>query len=914
MKKNNHKFKKTYLIFFIGTFILGNILPGINSTIVANTNGLIEASNENDNEIKSQTDSGSNEEIDLDIDKQAQQNEILPEKSTSTKDSGDIATGTKGTSKWRIDSEGTLHIGEGRWNTTLNSEEVWRSHASEIQKIVFEGKVEAINGIKTMFKGLTEVKTIENISYLDVSQVYAFDSAFEDMKSLKSLDLSSWDTSYKSSYGSVFSSMFSGMSSLTYLNVSTWDVSQVGIMTMMFAGTNSLESLDISRWNTDSLFNTANMFLNSGLKSLDLSNWNMSKVSNMNQMFANSNIESLNLSGWDNSAAYYRDGVFSNIPIKQLVLGPKIILYPEMNLPDVLVNESYTGKWINVGIGTIESPKGTNIWSSTELLTRYNGAKDADTYIWERNLQLDVNTKMSNILLGTDISDINPDEFIDSVKLGSKYLSKNEYIVKMTSNPKTTQVGSSKTKLEVIPIVDESKALEVEATANIVWGSTLVAKDSILNGTDVSVSLLHKNGKPYLKANEGEGFSSRDTLSTRPMYRFYRDSEENFLFEAHYWSIGNSHSEVEERWNRLFSEKVLEYGDVVIADIRKDNNAFSWNGNNTFISKNNMLVRDTIGYDYAYYELTPSGYRLLRLNQLVVNNNQKVKLNASKEEMNKNISNYISLPEQIENPNDFRMEFESVDTASSGNKKSTINVYETLESGGEFKTTYEVAYTVYPEITESYYDVDGKQIEQSQTTEFEYGKEFAPSPEKYIENNGVLYIYKGWVDALPGTGAIIPQEGIPAPTLVEKNYYYIYEKADKFITVTLPTEVVFGTFDSNNKISSKKYEIKNNSDELPIEVSLEQFDKVTSDIKLLSSNTPDPTQEEASAKLNLYVDNKSVISGLTEDTPTQSITKIDTNTSRAISLEGTYFGNMSDKNILDYKMHLKFKAARDNKN
>ncbi|WP_459567018.1 hypothetical protein, partial [Enterobacter hormaechei] len=89
-----------------------------------------------------------------------------------------------------------------------------------------------------------------------------------------------------------------------------------------------------------------------------------------------------------------------------------------------------------------------------ELLTRYNGAKDADTYIWERNLQLDVNTKMSNILLGTDISDINPDEFIDSVKLGSKYLSKNEYIVKMTSNPKTTQVGSSKTKLEVIPIID----------------------------------------------------------------------------------------------------------------------------------------------------------------------------------------------------------------------------------------------------------------------------------------------------------------------------------------------------------------------------------------------------------------------------------------------------------------------------
>lgn len=915
MKKNNHKFKKTYLIFFISTFTLGNILPGINSIIVANTNELIETTNENDDEIKSQTDSSSNEEIDLDIDKQAQQNEILPEKSTSTKDSGDIATGTKGTSKWRIDAEGTLHIGEGRWNTTLNSETVWRSHASEIQKIVFEGKVVAINGIKTLFSGLSEVKEIENISYLDVSQVYAFDSAFEDMKSLKSLDLSSWDTSYKSSYSSSFHSTFSGMSSLTYLNVSTWDVSQGGIMTMMFAGTSSLESLDISRWNTDSLFNTANMFLGSGLKSLDLSNWNMSKVSNMNQMFANSNIESLNLSGWDNSAAYYRDGVFSNIPIKQLVLGPKVILYPEMNLPDVLVNESYTGKWINVGIGTIESPKGTNIWSSTELLTRYNGAKDADTYIWERNLQLDVNTKMSNILLGTDISDINPDEFIDSVKLGSKYLSKNEYIVKMTSNPKTTQVGSSKTKLEVIPIIDESKALEVESTANIVWGSTLVVKDKSLTSTDVSISLLHNNGKPYLNSNEGSGFATElGQLTSRPIVDIYRYNDENQLVRAHYNTVYTSQEELSQKWNGLFTKTALNYGDVLALEVKKSAPMVSWNGQNTFISRNNTLITETVGYDYAYYELTPSGYRLLRLNQLVVNNNQKVKLNTSKEEMNKNISNYISLPEQIEKPSNYRMEFESVDTTSSGNKKSTINVYETLESGGEFKTTYEVAYTVNPEVTESYYDVNGNQIEQSQTTEFEFGQEFTPNPERYIENKGVLYIYRGWLDTLPGTKNIVPQEGVPEATKVEKNYYYIYEKADKFINVTLPTEVIFGTFENNNKISSKAYEIKNNSEELPIEVSLERFDKVKSDIKLLSSDVPDPTQEEASAKLNLCVDNDRVIPGLTEATPTQSVTKIDTNASRVISLEGTYFGNMSDKNILDYKMHLKFKATQDNKN
>ncbi|MCO7179858.1 BspA family leucine-rich repeat surface protein [Lactococcus garvieae] len=816
MKRSRYKFKKTYLIFFISTFILGNVSPGLNSTILATTNDY-----KDDFELKIQDESTPDVTLE----------QPPKEEKSNVSEVEVLYSGVDGTCEWEIDLEGVLHIGTG----TLSGKWGWQLYSSSVQKIVFEGVSVAPTSLANMFNRMQEVKSIENISNLDTSRVTDMSNMFAFMSSLISLDLSSFDTS------------------------------QVTHMTTMFQEMNSLTSLDLSSFDT-------------------------SRITNMNSMLRN---------------------MYS---LRELTLGPKIESISTTNLSNIKVTDVYEGTWINVGSGTVADPKGNNIWTSEEFRVNYNKSH-ADTYVWKlKEKQLNVEAKIAEIPLGTNISDIDLNDFIESVKLDDVELSKDEYTIELKNSIKTTKIDNQNVELEVSLKNDSSKVADVPGVANIVWGSTLVAKDSILNGTDVSVSLLHKNGKPYLKANEGEGFSSRDTLSTRPMYRFYRDSEENFLFEAHYWSIGNSHSEVEERWNRLFSEKVLEYGDVVIADIRKDNNAFSWNGNNTFISKNNMLVRETIGYDYAYYELTPSGYRLLRLNQLVVNNNQKVKLNASKEEMNKNISNYISLPEQIENPNDFRMEFESVDTASSGNKKSTINVYETLESGGEFKTTYEVAYTVYPEITESYYDVDGKQLEQSQTTEFEYGKEFAPSPEKYIENNGVLYIYKGWVDALPGTGAIIPQEGIPAPTLVEKNYYYIYEKADKFINVTLPTEVVFGTFDSNNKISSKKYEIKNNSDELPIEVSLEQFDKVTSDIKLLSSNTPDPTQEEASAKLNLYVDNKSVISGLTEDTPTQSITKIDTNTSRAISLEGTYFGNMSDKNILDYKMHLKFKAARDNKN
>ncbi|WP_285124226.1 BspA family leucine-rich repeat surface protein [Lactococcus petauri] len=850
MKKNNHKFKKTYLIFFIGTFILGNILPGINSTIVANTNGL-----------KSQTESSSNEEINLESNKQAEENErqeldldpndidnehfesskqIIEQKevkqSSTRLEEKNIASGIESGISWYIDAEGTFVIEGGNKSIIKPGKDYgWFAYRKQINKIIIATPFRGTD-LSNIFYGLSNVIEIVGSNQINASETTLLYSAFGSMDSLKELDLSMWN-----------SSKVTDMKGL-----------------LMYNG--ELETLDLSN------------------------NFDMSKVTSSSSMFV------------------------GTTSLKQLKLGPKVKFSGTEGLPEIVANDIYTGKWVNVGKGTLNSPEASKHWTSAELLANYDGSKDADTYVWEKNLQLDVQTKPADIPLGTNISDIDPNDFIDRVKLGDVELSKNEYTVKIKNSPDTTRIGSPEFALEVTPEYDTSLAQNVKVGSSIVWGSTLVVKNNSLSAVDTSVSLLHKEGKPCLNANKGSGYSAIAMLTSRPVFEIYRSNIFNRVLTFHYGTVNQLPSELTSKWNILFESSSLQYGDVLVGHVTKLNGGANWKGTNTFISRNNTLITETVGYDYAYYELTPSGYRLLRLNQLVVNNNQKVKLNTSKEEMNKNISNFISLPEQIENPNDFRMEFESVDTASSGNKKSTINVYETLESGGEFKTTYEVAYSINPEVTEFYYDVDGKQIEQSQITEFELGKEFTPNPEKYIENKGELYIYRGWVDTLPGTENIVPQEGVPEATKVEKSYYYIYDKADKFINVTLPTEVVFGTFENNNKISSKAYEIKNNSDEIPIEVSLEQFDKVKSDIKLLSSNTPDPTQEEASAKLNLYVDKESVIPGLTEDTPRQTITKIDTNTSRAISLEGTYFGNMSEKNILDYKMHLRFKATKDNKN
>ncbi|MFK4895359.1 BspA family leucine-rich repeat surface protein [Lactococcus petauri] len=877
MKKNKYKLK----IIVLSTFVLGNILPGIASTIYAATKVISEVQEKNDfqsrntnilesnsdaQEAKEQSDKSTDEKqevlsketpsevgddvgetsrvldtdnllesnIEEDLSKQDSQAEI-----TNNKETEDVIdSGVCGTSPWWIDSERVLHIGEGELAEQGGDLSPWYSVQSKFNKIIIEGKVIAPSNSRYLFGWLINLQEIEGLSNLDTSHVTN--------------------------------------------------------MTGMFSKGMSLQKIDLSHFNTSNVEEMSHMFEDTySLTSLDFSNFDTSKVTNMGGFF---------------------DGATK---LSELTLGSKFNFVGEnksIKLHAIDTNTTFTGKWINIGKGTVNTPLGDKKWTSDELVANYKNT-DADTFVWEKfgDFELSVETKPSDIPLGTNVSDIDPSDFIESVKLGDVELSKNDYTVKIKNTPKTTRIGSAQVSLEVTPKYDVSLAQNINVTSNIVWGSTIVVKNYQLATVDASVSLLHKEEKPYLNANEGSGFSST-SLSSRPRFKIYRNNMSNQIFTFSYGTVGKFPGTLASEWNTEFSKSNLQYGDVVVGAVTKHTGGANWKGENTFVSRNNTLITETVGYDEAYYELTPSGYRLLRLNQLEINNNQKVKLNTSKEEMNKNISNFISLPEHIENPSDFRMEFESVDTSSSGNKKSTINVYESLESGGEFKTTYEVSYTVNPEVTESYYDVNGKQIEQNQTTEFEYGKEFTPSPEKYIENKGELYIYRGWVDALPGTENIVPQEGVPEATKVEKNYYYIYDKADKFINVTLPTEMVFGTFENNKKISSKKYEIKNNSDELPIEVSLDQFDKVKSDIKLLSSNTPDPTQEEASAKLNLHIDNENIISGLTEATPTQVITKIDTNASRAISLEGTYFGNMNDKNILDYKMHLKFKAIQDNKN
>ena len=122
---------------------------------------------------------------------------------------------------------------------------------------------------------------------------------FNSYSSLTSLDVSNWDTSNVTD----MSYMFSQCQSLTSLDVSNFDTSNVTNMSYMFYLCYSLTSLDLSNWDTSNVTNMYGMFYScNNLASLDVSNFDTSNVTDMNYMFYNcKSLTSLDASNFDTS-------------------------------------------------------------------------------------------------------------------------------------------------------------------------------------------------------------------------------------------------------------------------------------------------------------------------------------------------------------------------------------------------------------------------------------------------------------------------------------------------------------------------------------------------------------------------------------------------------------------------------------
>jgi len=145
------------------------------------------------------------------------------------------------------------------------------------------------------FSELRNIKELD-LSKFDTSELGTMSGMFQNMSSLQKLDLSNIDTSnvYDMSY------MFAGLR-LKEIDVSNLDTSGVAYMSYMFYGMQNVEKLDLSNFDTSDVSKMDYMFyVCRSLKELNLSSFNTSNVTDLTRTFGElESLRYLDLSTFD---------------------------------------------------------------------------------------------------------------------------------------------------------------------------------------------------------------------------------------------------------------------------------------------------------------------------------------------------------------------------------------------------------------------------------------------------------------------------------------------------------------------------------------------------------------------------------------------------------------------------------------
>lgn len=174
-----------------------------------------------------------------------------------------------------------------------------------------DGKITANKNCSRLFFGYENLEAIKGLENLETGLAEDMSEMFADCKSLRTLDVSHFDTSQVRN----MSRMFYWCESLEKLDLSHFDTSRVEDMSWMFSQCESLEELDVSHFDTSRVENMISMFNDcEELKELDLSHFDTSQVRDMKYMFADcSNLERLDLSNFEVKQIWTWDmeGMFS---------------------------------------------------------------------------------------------------------------------------------------------------------------------------------------------------------------------------------------------------------------------------------------------------------------------------------------------------------------------------------------------------------------------------------------------------------------------------------------------------------------------------------------------------------------------------------------------------------------------------
>ena len=109
-------------------------------------------------------------------------------------------------------------------------------------------------------------------------------------------------------------------------------------------------------------------------------------MTDMRSMFENARgLISLDLSNWNTNNARHMSSMFRNTSsLRQLTLGENFRFVSSPALPAVPRNTDFTGRWQNVGEGTVANPLGTYVLTSAQLMQNLGATALPDTWVWHR--------------------------------------------------------------------------------------------------------------------------------------------------------------------------------------------------------------------------------------------------------------------------------------------------------------------------------------------------------------------------------------------------------------------------------------------------------------------------------------------------------------------------------------------------
>ncbi|EKZ4847840.1 BspA family leucine-rich repeat surface protein [Listeria monocytogenes] len=323
------------------------------------------------------------------------QNEKRP--STKAVTTGTFPNGS--TATWQFDdATGTLTISGGTLvDPSTSIQDLTGIPVSEITNIVLEDKVFASGNCFNLFGKSAAIRL--DLSNLDTSDVTSMRAMFSESRST-SLNLSNFDTRKVTD----MFCMFQG-SHVPNLDLSNFDTLNVKDMGWMFNMSHTTRSIDVSSFDTSKVTNMHSMFRDTDglISSLDLSNFDTSNVTDMRYMFRGSTASTIDMSSFNTSKVInMSDMFFSYAPTQpqNIILGSQFQFSSiSVNLYNPPTSTDYTGKWQNVGSGTVDKPKGSFIGTATELMSTYDGSTMADTYVWQPML-IEVNVQDSVLMVG----------------------------------------------------------------------------------------------------------------------------------------------------------------------------------------------------------------------------------------------------------------------------------------------------------------------------------------------------------------------------------------------------------------------------------------------------------------------------------------------------------------------------------